>query len=207
MEIEVWLDGLGFTSNESQSVARHLLEAAGLTNPRKHAMAASKLAAANKLLSEHIALVCGKHCRAVAQAEDAWRVFVACEPAQCSVCRGSNNRRATIMMTEACLRASVSRILVLGGSGGTLRELQSLLENTPIELRCVDGREESPNKKDALADLNWAQLMLIWASTPLPHKVSTSYTDECPRDLRMITVGRRGIEALCGEVVKSLRGG
>ncbi|MEO9256312.1 MAG: hypothetical protein ABI305_12260, partial [Tepidiformaceae bacterium] len=130
VEIEGWLAGLGFTTVESQCVARHLLEAARLTNPRKQAMAASKLAAANKLLAEQIALVCGKACRAVARAEGAWRVFVDCEPACCSVCRGSNNRRAAIVMAESCLRADLSRILVLGGSGSTLRELRSLLENT-----------------------------------------------------------------------------
>jgi hypothetical protein len=167
-------------------------------------MARAKLPAAAKLISEQTALVCSKPCRAMALASRPRSVAISSDPVFCTVCRGSNNRRAALAMAEACLRAHVSRVLVLGGSNGTLRELQSLMDHTGVDLRCVDGREHAPNKKDALADLNWAQLMLVWASTPLPHKVSTSYTDERPPDLPMITVPRRGVEALCNEVVKSL---
>jgi hypothetical protein len=207
VEIDEWLIALGFTSADSRAAARLLLEAAKFTNPRKRAMSLEKLPGATAMLAEQTALACGKPCAAFAARAKARAIILDCEPSACSVCRGSNNRRAAIAMAAACLQANLHRILVVGGGKGALRELRSLMENTCVAFRCIDGLEETPNKKDAIADLNWAQLMIVWASTPLPHKVSTSYTDERPADLPMITVARRGVEALCREVVRNLTHG
>ena len=81
-----------------------------------------------------------------------------------------------------------------------LRQSQGCIVN----IASIAGKEGNPNKRHALADLNWAQFMVVWASTPLPHRVSTPYTDERPTTLPTITVARRGIEALCDEVTRSL---
>ena len=75
--------------------------------------------------------------------------------------------------------------------------------------RCRPGdlaRVGSPSKNDALPNLNWAQVLAIWASTPLPHKTSVSYTDERPRDLPFVTVSKRRIESLRREVLRTVEG-
>jgi hypothetical protein len=45
---------------------------------------------------------------------------------------------------------------------------------------------------------------VIWAPTPLPHKVSDLYRPETCDVRRRVTVHRRGIEALATEVIDHL---
>jgi hypothetical protein len=68
----------------------------------------------------------------------------------------------------------------------------------------VDGTSNLPNGTDALRDCAWADLLVIWAPTPLPHKVSTLYRAEVCGVGHRVTVHRRGIEALAAEVVEHL---
>ncbi len=184
-----------------------MLEEAGLTNPRKQAMVDSKVAPARELLASRLQGVCASlRCRETAPGTAAERRPVEVVPAACEVCGGSNNLAAAREMVAACGRAAISRILIVGGTRTLHAELRSLLTGSGIELRCIDGAQTTPSKKDALGDLAWAELMVIWASTPLPHKVSASYTDECPASLPHLTVARRGIEALCSEVTACVSG-
>jgi len=73
-----------------------------------------------------------------------------------------------------------------------------------LQLRFVDGTSNLPNGTDALRDCAWADLLVIWAPTPLPHKVSTLYRAEVCAVGHRVTVHRRGIEALAAEVVEHL---
>lgn len=200
--IAAWLEEEGFADDAARRAARRVLETAGLTNPRKQAISTAKLEHARAVLAAEMARVCGPACRRLAASLLPGRPAVASTTAHCDVCLGSNNRRAALGMAAAFRERGLSRLLVLGGSAGTLRELQGLLAGTGIELRTVAGSEHLPNKKGALADLGWAQVMAVWASTPLPHKVSVSYTDERPRELPFVTVSRRGVEALCQELTR-----
>jgi len=72
-----------------------------------------------------------------------------------------------------------------------------------VEARCIDGASSTPSQKEAWADERWADLTVIWATTPLPHKVSLLYTAD-PQGRAPVTVARRGIEALCSELRTSL---
>jgi hypothetical protein len=110
-------------------------------------------------------------------------------------------------MLEACAARGLQRILLLGGSKAAHVELRAALAGSPVEVRIIDGLNASPSTKTALPDLEWAQLLVVWASTQLPHRVSQSYTENRPRDLPQITVARRGVEALCQEVAKFASGG
>ncbi|MGI8927416.1 MAG: hypothetical protein ACR2HN_12340 [Tepidiformaceae bacterium] len=161
-------------------------------------MLATKAPAARSLLAARLALVCGHP--ACAQLTTGVRQRVAASAAHCEVCAGSNNRRAARVMAAACAAAGLARLLIVGGTTRLHGELGALLNGSAIELRCIDGAERTPTKKDAVSDLAWAHLLVIWASTPLPHKVSVSYADERPPSLRHVTVARRGLEALCMEV-------
>ena len=108
------------------------------------------------------------------------RLVVETRPDQCAICGGSNNRRAALLLGRACRLRRVNRLLILGGTPSLHAELDGLLGPLGITLRCIDGATGAHSKTDALPNLNWAQVLVIWASTPLPHKVSVSYTDERP---------------------------
>jgi hypothetical protein len=94
-------------------------------------------------------------------------------------------------------------VLVVGGTPQMHTELTQLFAGSGINLQLVDGTRASHSGKDAIANMNRAQLLVIWGSTPLRHAVSNLYTQEPPEHLRTITVSRRGIEALCSEIVRS----
>lgn len=205
VNIAAWLHEEGFATSEAVAAARAQLEAAGLTHSRKQAISRAKLGTARAVLAEKVIRVCGDSCAQFARKSSPARQPLQSTRRTCEVCCGSNNRRAARLLAASLERSGVRRLLIVGGTGQLHRELDTLLEGSGTELRCIDGVERPPSKRDALADLNWADFMVVWASTPLPHKVSVLYTDECPPHLPRITVQRRGIEALCTDIVESLR--
>lgn len=191
----------GFGSTDARAAAREALEAARLTRPGKQRIAAEKLGRARDAIAAAIVAHCSKpECRA-AVARDRRRA-VEVDPAHCTICSGSNNRRALRAMADACLAAGVRRVLVVGGRPPAYVELQRTL--TELELRFVDGTSNLPNGTDALRDCAWADLLVVWAPTPLPHKVSTLYRSDVCGVAHRVMVHRRGLEALAGEVVTHL---
>ena len=118
--------------------------------------------------------------------------------ADCAVCRGSVNKRACLTLVDAFRARQLRRLLVVGGGPGTAEELRALLGDL-IDVRIVDG-ESYRNATQAEAELRWADVVAVWSSTILPHKVSKLYTD--PREFRdkLVTVPRRGVAALCQTV-------
>jgi hypothetical protein len=208
VEITEFLSGEGFTSVWTQTQARAVLEAAGMTREGKRAMLETKVPAAREMLAKWTVRICGDaECREWAKESADGRMVIETVAEECSVCLGSNNRRAARAMTRAAMRTGRTRLLVVGGTAAQHRDLQELLPEPGPEMRFVDGKQGRHTKESALPNLNWAQLLVIWSSTPLPHAVSNGYTSERPHDLPLITVARRGIEALCREIQRSLEGG
>jgi len=195
------LHGEGFRRPESVTAARAALEAAGLTRPGKQRIATEKLERARDALG--LALV--RHCASAeckAAVADDGRQPVEVERAHCTVCSGSNNVRALRRMAALCAGSAIRRVLVIGGRPPAYAEMQRTLSD--LELRFVDGTGNLPDGAAALRDCAWADLLVIWAPTPLPHKVSSLYrTDVCAVPHR-VTVHRRGIEALAAEVIEHL---
>jgi hypothetical protein len=192
----------GFVRAESAASARVVLETAGLTRPGKERMANEKLDRARDTLGHAIVRHCSDPACIAAVADDS-RQPVETDKAHCSICSGSNNTRALRSMAVACAGAHVRRVLVVGGRPPMWTEMERTL--TPsMELRFVDGTSKLPNGSDALRDCAWADLLVIWAPTPLPHKVSGLYRPEVCAVPRRVTVHRRGIEALAMEVVDHL---
>ena len=97
-----------------------------------------------------------------------------------------------------------TRLLVVGGTPAQHAELRALVTPEGVELRCVDGKAGSHSLKDALPNLRWASVIVIWGSTPLPHTVSEVYTRNVPPGIRVVKLARRGAEALCLEVLREL---
>lgn len=192
----------GFRLPASVAAARGALERAGLTRPGKARIADEKLEKARDAIGGSVV----RHCSSpecLASVADDGRLPVEVERAQCSVCSGSNNRRAMRRMASVCAESGVARILVVGGRPPMYAELQRTI-GRDLELRFVDGTSNLPNGTDALRDCAWADLLVIWAPTPLPHKVSSLYRTEVCGVAHRVAVHRRGIEALASEVVAHL---
>jgi hypothetical protein len=121
----------------------------------------------------------------------------------CDRCGDSVNKREALALIDAFAERGLRRLLVVGGGPGTAEELRHLVGEA-IDLRIVDG-ETHRDATQADAELAWADVVAIWASTILPHKVSKLYTDKRTeyRD-KLVTVTRRGAAALCKTVVEKV---
>jgi hypothetical protein len=133
------------------------------------------------------------------------RLVEANAEAACAVCGGSVNKRAAMDLIEAFRARGLRRLLVVGGGPGTAEDLRALLSGE-IEVRIVDG-ESHRNATQADSELRWADVVAVWSSTILPHKVSKLYTDHRAeiRD-KLVTVPRRGVAALCRVVTDKVTG-
>ncbi|AGP34757.1 hypothetical protein [Sorangium cellulosum] len=123
--------------------------------------------------------------------------------AVCDMCGSSANKRAALAMIEAFRTRGLRRLLVVGGGPGTAEDLRRLLAGE-VDIRIVDG-EGHRNAAKADADLRWADVVAVWSSTILSHKVSKLYTDR--RDAfggKLVTVPRRGVAALCMAVIEKV---
>ena len=194
-EIAGWLADLGFGLPQGLARSRAALEEAGLTRPGKERMSDEKLGRASELLAGKFFLHCeSKECTAFA-AGSGREPVLASRRASCERCGGSDNRRAVTDFLEACRRRGVRRVVVVGGSPSVREELQSRL-GTALELRLIDGTERRTQDR-AKGDLEWADLVLVWGSSELNHKVSLLYTTGSPAlRHKVLTVARRGVAAL-----------
>jgi hypothetical protein len=103
----------------------------------------------------------------------------------------------------------VKHLLIVGGTATLHAHLQDLIRQAGggLQLRVVDGAEAVHTRNEATAHLQWADLAVIWGSTPLPHKVSTLYTQHpLAAKVKTITVTQRGIAGLCSQVVRAIAG-
>ncbi len=131
--------------------------------------------------------------------------MVEVEPGECEVCENSNDRRAMLLMADTLHRNNLERLLVVGGSPAKRTLLEQTLGDEGLQLRCVDGTGHS-NTREAVNNLNWCQVAVIWGGTELDHKTSDLYTDNLPPHVLAVTLARRGIEALCREVIARAEG-
>lgn len=127
------------------------------------------------------------------------RVVEASTDAPCDACGSSVNKRSALALIGAFHARGLRRLLVVGGGPGTAEELRQLLAGE-VEVRIVDG-EGHRNATKADADLRWADVVAVWSSTILSHKVSKLYTDQrAAFREKLVTVPRRGVAALCRAV-------
>jgi hypothetical protein len=201
--IDGFLAAEGFVSAESAATARAALEVAGITRPGKVGFSSLKLERARGTIDARIARVCTRsQCRELLEVDG--RQIVEVARFACEVCGGSNNQGAMRDMAGACRAAGVRRVLVVGGTPRLHGALSALTDGDGPDFRFVSGTEKEPNQRDALIDCAWADLVVVWAPTPLPHRVSDLYAaDVCAAD--HVEVHRRGIEALATTVADHLR--
>lgn len=195
------LADLGFETDDARGRARTVIENARLTNAQKRRIAHAKLPSVAALLRGTFAVVCTRTaCRNAARRSDR-ELIDAARPTACEVCNGSTNQSEIDRAVEGCLGAGYRRIVVVGGSPGTHKELDALVGGR-LEVRLVSGTERRTGRA-ARSDLEWADVVVVWGSTELDHQVSKLYTDK--KAANVITCPRRGIAALALTVSEHLR--
>jgi hypothetical protein len=200
-DIDEELDRLGYGNRAARKAAREALEAAGLTRPGKRRMAVAKRQMLRQTLAESLWRLCPE-CVPLEARRAAGRRVVAVEARACEHCGGSDNRRYALRALDALAEAGMRRIVVVGGSPGTRQELRDLFANR-VDVRFVDG-SSAHRQSNADALIAWADLIVVWGSTELPHKVSDLYTQAPEARSRLVMVHRRGVAALCQAILTHL---
>lgn len=203
-DIDGWLKEAGYGTEASRQRARQLMEQERLTRPGKQRISEEKLPRVQALLSERFYLACTRaECQQAARA-DGREVLVAEPRSACERCGGSDNRRAEVTLLEACQKHGIRKLVIVGGSPSVREELDEKLGDE-LELRMVDGTERRTGDR-AKADLEWADLVLVWGASELHHKVSTLYMQSSPAlRQKVIHVARRGVAALLSAAVEHLQ--
>lgn len=195
--IDSLLAELGFRADSMRKLALAALVEAGLTNGRKSRIATFKLEAIRQTLGSRFALVCTRGPCLDTVTRSGKTLVHALDARDCSICRGSVNESTIDRAVEATLEHGMRKLVVVGGSPSSHEALRIAVRGR-IDLRLVVGTDRRTSS-DAKADLAWADLVIIWGSTQLDHKVSRLYTDGA-RD-RVVTCARRGIAALGDTVI------
>ena len=199
LELSALLTELGFDSAATQQHARAALIEAKLTNPSKSRIDAAKRPRVEELLRSKFLVTCGSpDC---AREGNGRELIRATDPRHCWSCHGSANLRASQSAIDAMKRGGIRRLVIVGGSPSVHDELRDFFEGA-IELRLVNGTERR-TLDAARADLRWADIVLLWGSSELDHKVSTLYANQRDQTQGTILhVSRRGIAALLDAVVQ-----
>ncbi len=202
--IDAWLTGHGYGLPPARARAHTAMEEAQLTRAGKLRISAEKLPRVEQLLREKLCLHCvTPACQAFAKASG--REPLICDPrSACERCGGSNNRRAEADLIEACTRAGVEKLVIVGGSPAVREELEGALGKA-LSLRMVDGTERRTND-NAKADMVWGDLVLLWGASELHHKVSMHYSNLTQPELKrkVVRVQQRGIAALLQAAIEHL---
>src|SRR5690606_13083945 len=148
------------------------LAAAGLSGRGKTRISLEKRDRVGKLLAAKFLPVCHRgDCRAKApEVAGDLQVVEASSPEHCAICSGSASAAAVEEMVQACARAGVRRLCIVGGSPEYRHQLTALVAGR-LELRLVSGTV-GRRKKQAESDVGWADVVVIWGGTELDHKVS-----------------------------------
>ncbi len=170
------------------------LQEAGLSNPRKPRISVGKRDGVAAVLTERFMRVCSRgDCSNRAPTMAAGREIVpAATQADCEVCVGSVNQGGVEEMLAAFAQSGWSKLCIVGGNPATREDVQRRMGNR-LELRLIDGTR-ARNQADADADCAWANLVVLWGSTELAHKVSERY-----RGKNVIICPRRGLAELARE--------
>lgn len=112
------------------------------------------------------------------------------------------NSAAVDVLVESCARAGVRRLVVVGGSPASRRELRDRVRRR-LAIRFVDGLERV-TRRDASSLLDWADLVVVCTASQLKHKVSRHFTRDRSMRGRVIFVERRGIAAIATTVREHL---
>jgi hypothetical protein len=154
-----------------------------------------------KLLQERLAFVCDSES---CQPEGPCAV-VHVSPARCEVCGGSDLRRHWKAFLLACKGASISNLVIVGGSPTYRDQLRKLhrSDETGLDLELVSGSVNRSLRR-AEADMRRADMVVLWGGTILDHSTSEQYRGaNCP----VLSLPHRGITGMLNALADHLRKG
>jgi hypothetical protein len=185
--------GLGFETPTTQARAREALVAAHLTTPTKQAISAEKRPRVEAVLRERFVVTCSSP--GCSPPPDGRERILVHDRHRCWICGGSDNRRTMETAARLFEAAGIARLVVVGGSPSVHEELRQLAPPS-WQMRVIDGTARRTSES-ARGDLRWADLVLLWGSSELDHKVSELYSGRT-----VVHVRRRGIAALLEEAIR-----
>lgn len=209
VNLEDWLATRGFESGKARKRALEALRETGVISARPRTfISEDKLARAAEALGTRFTVHCPQAaCARIARERAAGggtQLVAAASRGACSVCQGSNTRRAFLTAREACERAGVLRWLIVGGSPAMREELRDYLRGAPrLELTLDEG--DSNDGRTVRARGLRAQAIAILATSQINHKDTAIYTREF-KD-KIVLVPARSLEALFAEMERRARGG
>ena len=203
--IDNMLTDLGIVHGERRNARKMLFEWGVIQrNPDRANIARSKTALVGEVLAEAFLWHCNNgECRQAAGSDahnEENLPLLLVEQSVCEICGGSPGARSLAQLGSALAGAGLSRILVVGGTERKEREIRGK-SPAGIEWRFVDGKVARDDRYYR-PHRQWADIIVIWQSTPLDHRVSEHFDGK--GDDRIITVRRRGVAALSGEIVRHL---
>jgi hypothetical protein len=199
--IEELLDSLGYSTSAARTQARRTLEDAGLTNPRKKSIHPQKREEVEILLESRFLRYCGSRgCAEKAVKGD--RELILVPRVGCEACGGRKAPREARVLASACHSLGFGRILVVGGGPKQHKELRNVVGND-LRIDVIDG-ERRVDSSRARTLARGADIIIVWGSTILPHKVSVSvkHTEFAFKTLQII---ERGVPALLRNATEHCR--
>ena len=194
------LASLGLEGPRNTEVGLAALHAHGLTRPGKQRISIAKQDAAVKALRAALIRTCHKPaCKATAQHDGRTIVNVGIV-SHCDICNGKDNQRAVAAMLDAMHQTGQTKLLVAGGAPDSRKALANLCGSS-CKVRFISSDDHPSRKKTADPGMAWADIVVIWASTEIPHKTTVTL-----RGPKVITVPRRGIASLADEVTRFIAG-
>ncbi len=194
----------GFIGAEPQRKARATLEREGLTKPEKANIANYKLPRVEALLDKTFLRSC-EHCMEITKARnDLVRDVVVVPPEGCEICKNSSNRRSVLALCPVMKQHGIYSIIIVGGYQSSIDEFKNLMreECSQVLVTCIEGNKQvSEQRINSISESH--QLIIIWARTPLPHKLSNQFS--APQ--KTITVPTTGIEAVAKKIKEHLNKG
>jgi hypothetical protein len=128
-------------------------------------------------------------------------VVVRVPAARCEITGGSDIQAGFRQFVEACQRAQVRRVTIVGGSPSYRRELDQLAaSHKDLKLNLVSGTKRRERKR-AEADKRTSDIVVIWGATELDHSVSAVYTQGTGK---VLTVRHRGISGMLEQLTEHL---
>jgi hypothetical protein len=129
-------------------------------------------------------------------------VIVRVPAERCEITGGSDIQAGFRKFLDACRRAGVRRMTIVGGSPAYRRELDQLAapHARELKLNLVSGTKRRERKR-AEADKRTSDIVVIWGATELDHSVSAVYTQGTGN---VLTVRHRGISRMLGQVAEHL---
>ena len=192
---------MGIREAAEQRKAVVALQESGVISarPNRSAIAKFKETAVKEALQTHFFW----HCRrgdCTTDSIESGKPLLLVDGESCGASSHSPRQALLSELGDALQERGIGKILLVGGTQEYWQEISSSSPKA-LNWRFVDGKK-AKDERFYRPHKDWADLIVIWASTPLNHKVSKKFPSA--GDRRVVTAAGRGIEAMARDVLDML---